>query len=88
MMSGEFVIVRAGELVYKLFEPWCTLEVNEFAALDTNQVMMMLSEGLSELVALLKADLDNLDYPQFRKELKRTVHACAFGKFTCSQDFL
>lgn len=88
MVRGEFVIVSAGELVYKLFKSRCALEVNEFAALDTNQVMMMLSEGLSKLVALLKADLDDLDYPQFCEELKRAVDACALGKLTCSQDFL
>lgn len=63
MMSGEFVVVSVGELVDELFEPGCTFKVDELTAFDTDEVVMMRPEGLSELVALFEADLDNLNYP-------------------------
>lgn len=88
MVRGEFVVVSTGEFIDELFKSRCTLKINKFTALDTNQVVMMCSERFSELIALFEADLNNIDYLELGEKLECAVDACALGEFTCPEDFL
>lgn len=87
-MGGEGVVVGGGEFGNKLFQFWGSLEVDKCAAFDTYEVVMMGFERLSELVALLEADLNDIDDTEFCEELERAVDAGAFGEPTGAEDFL
>lgn len=80
MVSGELVVVGAREFVYEPFKARCSLKINEFAAFDADEVVMMGVEGLSELVALFKADLNHVYDTELRKELQRAVDARALSE--------
>lgn len=87
VVGGEFVVVGAGEFVDEAFEPRGALEVYELAAFDTDQVVMMRFERLSELVALFKADLEDVNDAHLAKELKRTVDARTFSEVAGFDNF-
>ncbi len=88
MVSGELVVVGACELVDEPFKTWGTLQVNKLPALETDKVVVMGFEGFCELVALLEADLNDIDYAKFREELEGPVNARALRELACFEDFL
>lgn len=73
----------AGELRDEFFELRGSFQVDEHAAFDTDEVVVMRFEGVCELVALFEADLHDIDNAKFRKELERPVDAGSFGKLAC-----
>lgn len=83
VVGGELVVVSARELVHKLFEAWRAFEVYEFPAFDTHEMVMMRLERFCELIALLEADLDDIDDTEFSKELQRPVDTGALGELAC-----
>jgi hypothetical protein len=83
VVSGELVVVGTSEFVHKLFKTWRAFEVNEFPAFDTDKVMMVCFERLSELVALFETDLNDVNDTEFGKELQRPVDARALGELAC-----
>lgn len=88
MVSGEFVVVGACELVDEPFKTWGTFQVNKLPALETDKVVVMGFEGFCKLVTLLKADLNNIDDAKLREELEGPIDARALRKLACFEDFL
>lgn len=83
-MGGEFVVVGAREFVDESFETGGAFKVYELAALEAYKVVVMCFEGLSELVTLFEANLNNVDDTEFCKELERPVNArtlCKLARF-------
>lgn len=88
MVSGEFIVVGARELIDEPFKTWGTLQVNKLPTLETDKVVVMGFEGLCELVALFEANLNNIDDAKFREELEGPVDARTFRELACFEDFL
>lgn len=80
--------MHACELVDEFFQARRPFEVYEFPALYTDKVVVMCFEGLCELVALFKANLDNVDDSEFREELQSAVDAGALGELAGTQNLL
>lgn len=80
MVSGELVVVGAGEFVDESFEARSSLEIDELPTFEADKVVMMGFKGLSKLVALFEADLNHVDDTELGKELQGPIDACTLGE--------